>query len=279
MDLTWNSSRLEGNTYSLLETERLLQTGKAIAFLLDTAKEIGIQRYTLYNLPALLSDNLFSDPIASGRLRAIPVGIARSGYLPCGIPQIIEECFSVLLQKAQAIQDPMEQAFFLLVQIPYLQPFEDVNKRTSRLAANIPLLQHPLSFVDVSEPMYIQGLLGIYEYKQIELLSDLFLWAYERSCALYKIARKSLREPDPFRFHYRAAIFSIVQQIVKELSKKLPAVSKIQPYASIHIPKQARAKFQEWVERELLSLHEGNIARYNISLKEYLSWKEIWDKS
>ena len=88
------------------------------------------------------------------------------------------ECFDLLLSKADAITDPFEQAFFVMVQQPYLQPFDDVNKRVSRLAANIPLLVHnlaPLSFVDVPEHTYVQGMLGVYELNRIELLNDVFL--------------------------------------------------------------------------------------------------------
>ena len=75
-----------------------------------------------------------------------------------------------------------------MVHFPYFQPFEDVNKRVSRLVANIPLIRLnlcPLSFVDVPQKTYIKGLLAIYELNQIELLRDVYIWAYERSCALY----------------------------------------------------------------------------------------------
>jgi Fic family protein len=70
-----------------------------------------------------------ADPEASGRLRRRPVNIGGSVYTPPAIPQVIEECFSKILQKASAIGDPFERAFFIMVQLPYLQPFEDVNKR------------------------------------------------------------------------------------------------------------------------------------------------------
>ena len=76
------------------------------------------------------------------------------------MPQLIEECFDHLLATAAAIRDPFEQAFFVMVQLPYLQPFLDVNKRVSRLAANIPLIKHnlaPLSFVGVPETTYTHG--------------------------------------------------------------------------------------------------------------------------
>ena len=68
-----------------------------------------------------------------------------------------------------------------MVQLPYLQAFDDVNKRVSRLAANIPFIREnlsPLSFVDVPETAYIDGLLGIYALNRTELLADVFVWAY-----------------------------------------------------------------------------------------------------
>ena len=107
IDLSWASSRLEGNTYSLLETERLIALreaapGKtpfetqmvlnhkaAIEFLVDAVDEIGFDRRTILNLHALLSDNLLGNPSASGRLRAIPVGIGKSVYEPLALPQLI----------------------------------------------------------------------------------------------------------------------------------------------------------------------------------------------
>jgi Fic family protein len=114
-------------------------------------------RRTILNLHALLSDNLLGNPSASGRLRAIPVNIGKSVYEPPAVPQLIDEIFSQILDTAVAISDPFEQAFFVIVHLPYLQPFEDVNKRVSRLAANIPFIYHnlcPLSFMDVPEVFY-----------------------------------------------------------------------------------------------------------------------------
>lgn len=114
-----------------------------------------------------------------------------------------------MLDTTAAIENPFEQAFFSMVHLPYLQPFEDVNKRVSRLAANIPLIQRnlcPLSFVDVPQPIYISAMLGIYELNRVELLRDVFVWAYQRSCARYSAVRQSLGEPEPFRSQYRLLI-------------------------------------------------------------------------
>lgn len=86
----------------------------------------------------------------------------------------------------------MSRPFSSRCNLPYLQPFEDVNQRVSRLGANLPLIREnlsPLSCVDVPERAYVDGTLGVYELTRIELLRDLFVWAYERSCAGYAAAR------------------------------------------------------------------------------------------
>ena len=78
--------------------------------------------------------------------------IEGSVFHPLEVPQLVAECFDRILATAAAIADPFEQAFFAMVQLPCLQPFDDVNKRVSRLAANIPLIKEnlsPLSFEDV----------------------------------------------------------------------------------------------------------------------------------
>lgn len=298
IDLSWNSSRLEGNTYSLLETERLLSAGEAaegkgaleaqmilnhkaaIEFLIASAPEIGFNRYTLLNLHALLSDNLLPDPTASGRLRSVAVGIGQAVFLPLEGPQLIAECFAQVLDTANAIQDPMEQAFFAMVHLPYLQPFEDVNKRVSRLAANIPLVQHnlcPLSFVDVPPAVYISAMLGVYELNRVELLRDVFAWAYKRSCARYSAVRQSLGEPDPFRLRYRLQIFDTVADVVRSALDKERAIAFVALQAQRHLPEADRHRFVEVVETELMSLHEGNMARYRLRPSEFDVWRRGWN--
>lgn len=135
------------------------------------------------------------------------VGSGGTVYHPLEVPQLIDECFHQILDTAAAIIDPFEQAFFAMVHLPYLQPFEDVNKRVSRLASNLPLIRQnlsPLSFVDVPDRAYIDGILGVYELNRIELLRDLLIWAYEHSCARNSAVRRSLGEADAFRLRYRA---------------------------------------------------------------------------
>ena len=297
IDLSWNSSRLEGNTYSLLETERLLELGEAaesknaleaqmilnhkaaIELLVDQADEIGFNRYTILNLHALLADNLLADPQAGGRLRRIPVGIDSTVYHPLEVPQLIEECFEQILDTAAAITDPFEQAFFTLVHLAYLQSFEDVNKRVSRLAANIPLIRGnlcPLSFVDVPERAYIDGVLAIYELNRVELLRDVFVWAYERSSARYSAVRQSLGEPDPFRLRYRALVAELVAAVVRTGMGKKAATALARQRAAEQVSPADQARFVEVVETEIMSLHEGNIARYRLRPAEYQAWRQGW---
>lgn len=297
IDLSWNSSRLEGNTYSLLETERLLDLGEAaegkdaldaqmilnhkaaIELLVDQADEIGFNHYTILNLHALLAENLLADPQAGGRLRRIPVGIGGTVYHPLEVPQRIEECFAIILNTAAAIADPFEQAFFAMVHLAYLQAFEDVNKRVSRLAANIPLIRGnlcPLSFVDVPARAYVEGVLGVYELNRVELLRDVFVWAYERSSARYSAVRQSLGEPDPFRLRYRALIAEVVAAVVRAGMDRKGAATRVRHSAAEQVPPVDQTRFVEVAETEIMSLHEGNIARYRLRPAEYRAWRESW---
>lgn len=296
IDLSWNSSRLEGNTYSLLETELLLELGEsaggkdaleaqmilnhksAIDLLVEQAAEVGFNRYTILNLHGLLSDNLLADPQACGRLRAILVGIGGTVYHPLEVPQLIDECFRQILDTASEIKNPFEQAFFVMVHLPYLQPFEDVNKRVSRLAANIPLIRQnlcPLSFVDVPDRAYIDGTLAVYELNRVELLRDVFIWAYQRSCARYSAVQQSLGAPDPFRLKYREQIKEFVAWVVLNCLDKRAAVGWIAGKAAV-LPVYDRDRFIEIIETELSSLHEGNIARYHLRPAEFKTWKQSW---
>jgi hypothetical protein len=297
IDLSWASSRLEGNTYSLLETERLIAFGEAalgrtpfetqmilnhkaaIEFLADTADETMFDRGTILNLHALLSDNLLGDPKASGRLRAIPVGIGKSVYEPPAVPQLIDEIFVQILDTAAAISDPFEQAFFVIVHLPYLQPFEDVNKRVSRLAANIPLIKHnlcPLSFIDVPEDLYINGLLGVYELNRIELMRDVFVWTYERSCDRYQAMRHTLGEPDAFRLRYRKALIDCVSEAIRQVGSgnATDTGESLSRLARNLVPENDREHFLKIAKEEIDALHEGNFARFRLRPNEFKEWQK-----
>ncbi len=299
IDLSWNSSRLEGNTYSQLDTKRLISFGKeadgkkrleaqmilnhkdAIEFLVDSAGETGFDRRTFLNLHALLANNLLPDEAAIGRLRKIPVSIEQSVFHPLEVPQLIEEYFNQFLAIADSIVNPYERALFVMVQLPYLQPFDDVNKRVSRLAANIPMIKSnliPLSFTEVPDKIYTEAILGVYEQNQINLLKEVFIWAYERSAYRYAAVRQSIREPDPFRMKHRTTMFEVVRLIVLERLSRIDAFNRITAWTELNIEVDEREQFRQICENEVLSLHEGNFFRYKVTPSQFNSWQEIWVK-
>jgi hypothetical protein len=136
IDLSWASSHLEGNTYSHLDTQRLIEFGQAaegkdaletqmilnhkaaIELLVHEADLVDLTPHTLFNLHALLSDGLLADGSACGRIRLRPVEIGGSVYRPIALPQRLEELYRIILSMAQEINDPFEQAFFVMVHLP-----------------------------------------------------------------------------------------------------------------------------------------------------------------
>ena len=293
IDLSWASSQLEGNTYSRLDTERLIEFGQAaegkdaletqmilnhkqaIEYLVLDPAHAQLTTDCVIALHAFLSDGLMADPTAVGRLRRRAVEIGGSVYLPVALPQRLEELFGIVMQMASEIDDPFEQAFFLMVHLPYLQPFEDVNKRTSRLAANIPLIRHnlcPLSFIDVPQPAYVDAMIGVYELNRIELLRDVFVWAYERSCQQYVAVKQNLVPPDIFRLRYRQALSEVVAAIVKNNEAATETIVNARVPARVTAPD--RAHFTQLVLEEFSALHPGNAVRFGIRPLELAAWRE-----
>jgi Fic family protein len=295
IDLSWASSRLEGNTYTRLDTERLIEFGQAAAgkdaletqmilnhkaaieylvLNVDQVDRVGVKTGTILALHALLSDGLLQDPQAGGRVRSRAVEIGGSVYLPIALPQRLEELFGIVLDMAAEIRDPFEQAFFLMVHLPYLQPFEDVNKRVSRLAANIPLIRFnlcPLSFIDVPQQAYIDAMIGVYELNRIELLRDVFVWAYERSCQQYVAVRQQLIPPDTFRLRYRAELTETVRAIVR--SGRSANETTIRSAIPQSVAAEDQARFLALILEEFKSLHDGNAIRFGLRPLEFDTWK------
>ena len=274
IDLSWNSSRLEGNTYSLLDTTHLLEIGEeaegkerleaqmilnhkdAIEFLVDAPEDIGFNRHTITNLHASLADNLLADPDAPGRLRHIVVDITGSVFHPLAVPQLIEECFDQILATASTIRDPFEKAFFVMVQLPYLQPFDDVNKRVSRLAANIPLIKanlSPLSFEDTPVDLYAEAILGSVRVEDASNCCATFSSGLmKRSAARYAAVRQSLGEPDPFRMRHRTlrcAKWSVRSFAGAWTRGRPPPTSA--SWTQGHVAEHERERFRQVAEREL----------------------------
>ena len=297
IDLSWSSSRLEGNTYSLLETKRLIELGEmvagkaatetqmilnhkdAIEYIVESAADEQITSHKICSIHALLSENLLGDPAASGRLRAIAVGIGGTTYIPLENPHVLRECFGLLVEKVNSITDPFEQSLFSIIHLSYLQAFEDVNKRTARLVANIPLIRKnlkPLSFIDVDQPAYVSALLGVYEKNDISLIRDLYIWAYNRSSRQYTAVQQSMGEPNFLKLRYRDSIREIVRSIILERVAGAQVVQEIKDLIEAsNIPENERTELFNLIETEIASLHEGNAARFRVRPSEFQTWKKL----
>jgi len=294
IDLSYNSSRLEGNTYSRLDTQKLVEEGitaegkvheetvmimnhkEAILFLVENAQEIELNSLTIRNLHHLLAQDLLANPEACGNIRTIELDIGQSTYKPLNNFHQLKELFELILFKARKIEDPFEQSLFLLVHLSYLQAFEDVNKRTSRLSCNIPFIKEnlcPLSFTDVSRDNYTAALLTVYEKNNIEPMLELYAWAYLRSCEQYGVVKKSLGEIDAFRIQYRQQRKEVMGLVVKKCLHGKKAEDLIEDFCQQHDIKDA-AKFTAMTLADLSTLHAGAIIGLGITEAQLNKWLE-----
>jgi hypothetical protein len=105
----------------------------------------------------------------------------------------------------------------------------------------------------------------------VELLRDVFVWAYERSCRRYKTVRDSLPEPDRFRLKYRDALIEVVGEIIRRGLK--PTVEEIDALAVPLVLAEDLEQFRNLVLVEIARLHEGNIARFRLRPNEFRRWQ------
>jgi Fic/DOC family len=285
IDLSWQSSRLEGNRKSLLDTGELFLRGRsagddsdatmllnhkdAIEFMVDAVPTYGITLPVIRNIQSMLMNGLLEDSSALGSTRRTVVDIADTVYVPTQMPAVLEEMLAIIVEKARAIRNPVECAFFLWVNVAYLQFFQDGNKRTSRLCSNLPLLLSncaPLSFLNVEPLDYALAMIGIYEQQDVSLAVGLFDWTYRRSIDKYRAVLESLGAPDPLRAKYREELGDAVRQIV---GSGTPLVAAVQ---SLHIADEHREAFIEMLSKELNYLEPYNCARYRLNIGLTEKW-------
>lgn len=193
IEFSWKSSRIEGNTYSLFETENLIANRseavghpreEAIMILNHKNAFDHILTYRprfrsptqddIFGVHAILTHDL---SIAPG-IRKRPVRITGTRYLPSSDEREIESGMRQLIRISAAAKHPAERAFILLAGIAYIQAFEDGNKRTSRVTSNAVLLAHdlpPLSYRSIDEDEYRQAMVAFYERNTLYHLKRLFM--------------------------------------------------------------------------------------------------------
>jgi len=203
IDLSWKSSQIEGNTYSLLETERLLKekltaSGKTKdeATMLLNHKDaldfiIENQNYLMPLSTSKIEDIhslLVKELAVEKNLRKRRVGISGTNYKPLDNEYQIREALEnscALINKKETV---FEKALLALVLISYIQPFMDGNKRTARIVSNAILIYHnhcPISFRTVDSVEYKKAMLLFYEQNNISNFKEIFIGQFEFAVNTY----------------------------------------------------------------------------------------------
>lgn len=203
VDLSWKSSQIEGNTYSLLETERLLfeketaagKTKDEAVMLLnhkDALDFIFSNRHYLSPLAIRKIEDIHSILIKElnidRNIRNRRVGISGTNYRPLDNEFQIREALDQMCQLINSKEDVFEKALLALALIAYIQPFEDGNKRTSRIVSNAILIQNnycPISFRTVDSIDYKKAMLLFYEQNNITAFKQIFIEQFKFAVETY----------------------------------------------------------------------------------------------
>lgn len=203
IDLSWKSSQIEGNTYTLLETERLLKeketasgkTKEEAAMLLNHKEALDfIIEHDDYLNPLTVSKiedihSILTKELAVERnIRKRRVGISGTNYKPLDNEFQIMEALRSTCDVINEKEIIFEKALLALVLISYIQPFMDGNKRTARIVSNAILLNHnycPLSFRTVDSIDYKKAMLLFYEQNNISNVKEIFMNQFEFAVRTY----------------------------------------------------------------------------------------------
>ena len=297
IDLSYHSSRLEGNTYSLIETQRLLMEGtgatgkldeeavmilnhkEAIRYLVERAGQLEPSYEEICTLHYLLSDGLVP-PAGSGKVRDHGVRVGASSYIPLDRPSELERRLRQIADKAMAINEPYEQSLFLLVHVAYLQAFTDVNKRTSRLAANIPLVTRnrvPLSFNAIEKDDYASAMLVVYELNDPRPLMELYRASYLRGSQEYDATAEALGV-DAVRVRYRGQRRDVLRGVIQERLAGQALMSRLREAAEA-IPAADRPAYLEDLEEDVRELSPQRLAGLGVTREEYQRWRDRQSES
>jgi len=111
---------------------------------------------------------------------------------------------------------------------------------------------------------------------RVELLRDVFVWTYERSCDRYLVVRHTLGEPDPFRLYYRKALIDCVGEAIRQVGRGnvIDTREVLSHLVNDLVPENDREHFLKIAKEEIAALHEGNFARYRLRPGEFKDWQK-----
>jgi len=203
IDLSWKSSQIEGNTYSLLETERLLKEKETAAgktkdeavMLLNHKEAIDfIVEGPSYINPLMVSriedihSILIKDLGVARNIRKRRVGISGTNYKPLDNEFQIREALTAMCALVNAKDEIFEKALLLLILLSYIQAFNDGNKRTARIISNAVLMANqycPLSFRTIDSVEYKKAMLLFYEQNNLSVFKKIFIEQFEFAVKTY----------------------------------------------------------------------------------------------
>ena len=203
IDLSWKASQIEGNTYSLLETERLLKDKETAAgktkeeaiMLLNHKDALDfIVENPDYLIPLTISkiedihSLLIKELAVDKNLRKRRVGISGTNYRPLDNEFQIREALESACKLVNKKENIFEKALLILVLISYIQPFMDGNKRTARIVSNAILMNYkhcPISFRTVDSVDYKKAMLLFYEQNNISRFKEIFTNQFEFAVKTY----------------------------------------------------------------------------------------------
>jgi len=203
IDLSWKSSQIEGNTYSLLETEKLLKeketasgkTKEEAVMLLNHKEAIDFivnNPDFLYPLTVSKTEDIHSvltkELDVDRNIRKRRIGISGTNYRPLDNEFQIKEALTAMCDLINRKENTFEQALLALILISYIQPFVDGNKRTARIVSNAILLHHkycPISFRTVDSVDYKKAMLLFYEQNNVTVFKQIFMEQFEFAVKTY----------------------------------------------------------------------------------------------
>ena len=264
-----------GKHVSHRETLEILNHREAVNFMVHHCQDLALNSLTIRNMHHLLSQELLNHQGSEGKVRTGELLSPPEKFTPVNDALVLKKLLEQVAHKARKIKHPIEQSFFLLAQLSYLQPFEHFNNSTARLCCNLPLMKEnicPVHFADISENDYNSALAVLFQTANPEPLLEVYCWAMKSSSQTFSTEPEPDVDTDNLRILLRECRKAVLQHIVNHNLHGKQTEKYIRNFCFQHGISQ-RDFFIEEVNRDLQGLHAGAIMELGISVKDLDSWR------